>query len=470
VVNTTTATKIVKVRFLEGKASREVLDFNLYLSPSDVWVGGIVQTTDGAKVITNDNSCVTPANLFTRTAPSSDASFKNLQYLATPYSLAGTSLDRTREGYVEIIEMGVITTAAVQAYIKHNAAGVPANCAALDGMDGDSGNPAANIFPGTFLNPPGGGLAGRMSIFNASNGINFTYDATALDAWSTVNQYFPAGSTSPNLGAVGASTTSNVFVNGGVVTATWGASVIDAVSASMMRDGVVNEFIRDSFTNSKTDWVVTFPTKREYVTATANPPFANGFTATGACDPFTVAVYDREEKAFQAPSGSINPSPFQGPGATVYNLCWEANVVAMQTAAEGGSLLGSTNTSDLAGVDGALPTFISTAKNVTGTLTSIASGTSVGPNGWFYMAFQNRVRQRLIPATASFNGAALTVGTGVPATGNSVIPTTGGFLSIGVHYGLPVIGMMVHNYGSSTLTSQFGGVVPHKYTRMIPTS
>jgi hypothetical protein len=29
--------KVVKVRFLEGYNSREVLDFNLYLSPYDVW-------------------------------------------------------------------------------------------------------------------------------------------------------------------------------------------------------------------------------------------------------------------------------------------------------------------------------------------------------------------------------------------------------------------------------------------------
>ena len=35
-------TKEVKVRFLEGKNSREVIDFNLFLSPQDVWTGAIV--------------------------------------------------------------------------------------------------------------------------------------------------------------------------------------------------------------------------------------------------------------------------------------------------------------------------------------------------------------------------------------------------------------------------------------------
>src|SRR4030067_1419351 len=61
VVNTTASTKAVKVRFLEGKNSREVLDFNLYLSPYDVWTGAIVVTTNGAKLVTADKSCTTPA-------------------------------------------------------------------------------------------------------------------------------------------------------------------------------------------------------------------------------------------------------------------------------------------------------------------------------------------------------------------------------------------------------------------------
>src|SRR5215813_5098195 len=52
VVNTTASAKAVKVRFLEGKNSKEVLDFNLFLSPFDVWTAAILPdtTTGGAKV------------------------------------------------------------------------------------------------------------------------------------------------------------------------------------------------------------------------------------------------------------------------------------------------------------------------------------------------------------------------------------------------------------------------------------
>ena len=41
VINTTAVGKAVKVRFLEGYNSREVLDFNLFLSEFDVWTASV---------------------------------------------------------------------------------------------------------------------------------------------------------------------------------------------------------------------------------------------------------------------------------------------------------------------------------------------------------------------------------------------------------------------------------------------
>ena len=65
VVNTTDVVKVVKVRFREGKNSREVLDFNLYLSPNDVWTGAVIPSGTGAsdpgRLITADTSCTNPA-------------------------------------------------------------------------------------------------------------------------------------------------------------------------------------------------------------------------------------------------------------------------------------------------------------------------------------------------------------------------------------------------------------------------
>jgi hypothetical protein len=61
VVNTTDLGKAVKVRFLEAYNSREVLDFNLYMSPFDVWVAAVAPSGTGAQLLTNDNSCTVPA-------------------------------------------------------------------------------------------------------------------------------------------------------------------------------------------------------------------------------------------------------------------------------------------------------------------------------------------------------------------------------------------------------------------------
>ena len=79
VVNSTNSVKAVKVRFVEGKNSAEVLDFNLFLSPFDVWTTAIIPdtTSGGGKIITADKSCTLPA------IPTTGVSFVNFQYAAS---------------------------------------------------------------------------------------------------------------------------------------------------------------------------------------------------------------------------------------------------------------------------------------------------------------------------------------------------------------------------------------------------
>ena len=61
-VNSTDQTKAVKIRFREGKGSQDVMDFNIYMSPEDVWTGSIQPgaSKDGKTVgtiSTADRSC-----------------------------------------------------------------------------------------------------------------------------------------------------------------------------------------------------------------------------------------------------------------------------------------------------------------------------------------------------------------------------------------------------------------------------
>src|SRR5262245_8499832 len=59
VVNTTPSAKAARVRFFESKNSRYVVDFNLFLSPFDVWTAAVLPdtTSGGAKIGTLDASC-----------------------------------------------------------------------------------------------------------------------------------------------------------------------------------------------------------------------------------------------------------------------------------------------------------------------------------------------------------------------------------------------------------------------------
>src|SRR5688572_15242449 len=133
IVNTTSRAKAVKVRVMEGKTSAEVLDFNLFLSPNDVWTAAIVPgptANDAARIVTADRSCTDPVGGLP--VANGGEPFRNYVYSTGGNALPGTGLDRTREGYIEVLEMGTLTGAWATA-VTHTAAGTPANCAVVQG-------------------------------------------------------------------------------------------------------------------------------------------------------------------------------------------------------------------------------------------------------------------------------------------------------------------------------------------------
>src|SRR5258708_28788090 len=110
VTNTTTAVKVVKVRFREGKNSAEVLDFNLYLSPNDMWTGAVIpastDTAAAGRLVTNDVSCTNPA------IPSGGVDFRNFEYTGARSDALAAALDRTREAHVATFELGTLNRLA----------------------------------------------------------------------------------------------------------------------------------------------------------------------------------------------------------------------------------------------------------------------------------------------------------------------------------------------------------------------
>jgi hypothetical protein len=422
VVNTTASTKAVKVRFLEGKRSQEVLDFNLFLSPNDVWTGAVVRTSttsdgeEGAKVISIDRSCVVPNALFATASTNTLNRFKNFQYV-TPNDGGGTTLDRTREGYLEVLEMGDITNTTAIAAAKHNSAGVPANCAYFEANDATLG---------TQMTAPTGGLYGGLSLINVRSGSDFSYDAIALADWSPAAvQYTPANSLFPTIAPTGGSLVSAIFTAGGVVQSTW-LTQADAVSATMTQASLFNEWMLETATQSGTDWVVTFPTKKLYVavgTGAAVRPFNANFNNGSSCDVFGASFWNREE-ATTTVTTVIIPSPPPSVIPTFNTFCYEANVLTFANS----NMLGSVN-----------------AYNVDTTV--------VGRTGHLEIDFLQPV-QTMTPANSTVAGT-LTSGPGR------------------AHIGLPVVGFMIQdfangNVGTPPVLSNYGGNFNHKYRRQIP--
>ena len=342
IVNTTNRTKAVKVRFLEAKNSFEVLDFNLYLSPRDVWVGVLTQVESQVegevgnavtKLITPDNSCTVPA------IPAGGVEFRNLQFAdnADGGNLnGGAVLERTLEGYFEVIEMGVVID-DVDGFIRstwatHGSNGVPADCASL--------NLAWQPGSGTWSNdrrkailPPTGGLFGTSSIINVSDGTDYGYDAVSLSAFFVAESNLDVlhsgpGSLLPNLTSVKPKL-SQVVEGNTIVTSTWdtpGQVPVAPVSAVLMKAFAADDYATDNGIQAETALVFTMPTKREHLRPTVSSPFTTPFENGQACETVDYLTWDREEQR-RVPVLNVDFSPQPVIPPQFNSLCFEANVV-----------------------------------------------------------------------------------------------------------------------------------------------
>jgi len=450
IVNTTDYVKAVKVRFVEGMNSKEVLDFNLYLSPQDHWSGVVTSTSDGAKIVTGDTSCTVPA------IPAGGQPFTNALYLKDSVN----DLARTREGYVEVIEMGVVydwdesdTTPEPGDQLASDAThinGVPRDCSALT---------AAWSANGVWLDDPTfsmssnmGGLYGYGVLINVNEGTDGSYDAIALQAFEDPISKKPLhaapGDSSPALGDAIAEATVIDNVSGVVtVVETFTATGLDAVSAVLMHDTISNDYVLEPTILAGTDWVITMPTKHDYVnrgrflTGTKDlvpawQPFTDAWdeTVSKSCEQIGITYYDREE-AGQTPSGvDFSPRPPEGK----FSLCAEANVLTF-------------NNSDVLG-----------AKASGGNLSTNLD--VIFDNGWMR-----------IDLDASGSGLEDLRDT-VDEDGDDVLnQATRVIEGFGAGFeGLPVIGFAIQKYVNGTLTvggtsvlSNYAGIVTHKTTRDI---
>jgi len=434
VVNTTSAGKAVKVRFLDARNSREVLDFNLYLSEFDVWTAAVFSLADTGpgNLTTTDTTCTVPgieSGIFLlptlangqRFVPFRTGFFTDYASSAATASLFAPT--RTRDGYVELIEMGTIPTDSFFGSALTHIGGRPASCATLEqawlsnGVWTQSG--------GTIdLEAPSGGLFGAAALVNVGDGTYTNYNADAVDGFSASILHTSPGSNLPNLTSANSATpsvvTSYVFNRGRLITSNWltaSGGGVNAVSAVFDREAVFNEYAVDPDLRAASEWIVTFPTRRYYIgAATATAPFTVGWNGAlaGVCERVSGRIYNREEDTFNI----FDFSPSLGQT----QLCWEANPLWFQRTV---GLSGASPIHGAPGLVGGVPPLYA---GIPTYLTLFGIVQKTFNNGWFWLGFYdaNAINSAGVPAPllrAPLTETAPPAGTvadsffGLPATG-----------------------------------------------------
>jgi hypothetical protein len=394
VTNTSDLTVAVKVRFREAYNSRDVFDFNIILSPHDVWTGWVADAGDRPALFSEDKSCTVGAM-----SPSGIPFTDGLNTYTGPAADGGpTTPDRMKEGYVEMIMMGAANvvvpkpandlTTLARGAIHVN--GVPTNCQALidafttySQLGAVGVAPTAGLLRGEFQsygtdpknnNLPLNPLKGTFALVNGAKGLNAvglpvhladlarrpdTDDAgvfmTAQLPQADAGGNFYDSYNEPSLWSWPQDSRGQyLYGDGQQVDGINNDNNGDFVGGALEATSVLNEWSRR--TNAAagwvtaTDWVITFPTKHHHVdndpgnefagrndgrlnAGTDPTPFTQMFVDTSAATPVRRGQ-SCDSVSYQLYNREEQKSSALGfsPGGTA-QLCYEANVLTFNQGA-----------------------------------------------------------------------------------------------------------------------------------------
>lgn len=383
ITNTTESGKAIKVRFHEGRDSRTALEFNVYLSPFDVWSGTVFSLAGGApdnpaNLLTNDNSCTVPSIKTNTSLPQLPDGrrylpFQNLGFSGVNDDAGPNTLDRTREGHFELIEMGEVNDndrGTLSAIVHSFTTGIPSDCPqVVEAWNSGGANHYWLDNPNNDLSVPRGGLTGLARIIDPLSGTMMSYNAVALGTFSDIVQHTSPTAAVPNLASAHdrsppGTVVARVFKDGQQFDSYYPSSrAIDAVSAVLAQDQLLNEFSADLALGTTSEWIVSFPTKYAYVDqamvgTVALPPFTEIFPIVptpennGSAKVDTgLNLFNREElENLPLPcvnsvgtgcGRSLPPPPGPPPGPS---LLWATNVLSFNqpnAVNSGSAVLGS---------------------------------------------------------------------------------------------------------------------------------
>lgn len=327
IVNTDTVNgKAVKVRFRGAGNSDDLFDFQVLMSPGDVWTASLAQDAAGVtKLTTTDNTCVIPSKAAINVA------FTNTLRVDPSKDIAA----QTREGYIEVINMadipptislttaGTLAANPLFATIKHNASGV-ATCdstatgvATLAKLKVDptavgSTYGETNTLTGLGMVYPTTGLAGDWVILNTETQAAWSGSAVALQATGTANAvFFPQLASDYPVTVRNRNTTDPLLVAGVVAPLSYDfpdlSTGITAPTAQIQRAQtttallstyLANEWNSDANIGGSTDLLFSQPMRRYWAAVNYKASAASAPTSTTGT--VAVALYNPTGTAAEA--------------------------------------------------------------------------------------------------------------------------------------------------------------------------
>jgi len=485
IINSSDATQVVKVRLRRGADSMDALDFNLILSPEDMWVGFINEEDNGDITFnTQDTSCTAPATT-------------NGQFVMPDIYREGAE-----EGYIEVIGMGEIAVDSPIGYASKHVDGVPRDCAAVrsnffsigDAYPGTPGSTASKgvinyetthqtvsditEFPfseGTCVSTSEASDAGLCvnSFDNASDALKVSYFIRDNDSGVEfggeafhIAGFLGEAAMSNQQGGLSSGDRSGFDypdLNGGAIDGSPRGAFENLRNSNVLGAfGVANDWSANSANGVSTDWVLTMPGQYTMLDLAT---YTDGFDTTGvtgaedcldqtssltpACDnrdipvDISLRILDREEGNFTPDPGDLVVSPQPPVENPTFRLAREVNVIQWNGAT---GVLGSSEPTE---VDSTLNPLDANFGWANVTVTTTASEPSV-------------CELASLAGTTGTNGAAITQDT-LNSDGNA-IADEGSYTCTSVTGNVPVIGIVAwERQVAANPDASYGRIVEHAY-------
>ena len=299
--------KAVKVRFRGASNSDDVLDFQVFLSPGDVWTASVSRDPESGLALlkTADDSCTYPP------IPAAGASFITDRLQHSSWTTPELQAEQTLEGYVEILTMADIPAPATARTandprlfyaIKHADGDAPCTPAVLQETLGVTGIGPADVNDyklssnGTAdfdLAPPDAtpSLNGQWYVMNVEQTTVYSAAMPAISSDGAPYNVF-----SPQKNGTAVLETADPLMKVGVIepqfydvpdlstqydaTAVTPEDQAIELTAAIARNAVINQYASDLGIDAKTDWVFSMPTRRYSIAANYSTQAANNTLIT----------------------------------------------------------------------------------------------------------------------------------------------------------------------------------------------